>query len=277
MGTLKDILSLEVLVSCMHEPDEAIVRRSQINSDVLLINQCDCKNTLEYQVGNQCIRRIDTRQRGLSRSRNMAIEHAQNDLCLLCDDDEIFEPDYETTIINAFQQLKNADIMVFLLANQPCSLKRSIHKLNYLECLRVCSCQIAFRRKSVLESGVRFSPLIGAGSGNGCGEENKFLLDCYKKGLRIYHFPQTIASLRQEGSTWFQGFNDAFFYQRGIVTRYMLGLPLSAVYAFYYAFAKRNLYKQQISIHCALKEMLCGIRNNDIGKEEIRTGKLWTK
>jgi len=261
----------------MYESDETIVGRSQITSDVLLINQCGCKNTLEYNVGGQRIRRVDTKQRGVSRSRNMAIEHAENDLCLLGDDDEIFEKDYEDTIIHAFQKLKNADIIVFLLANQPCSLRRSIHKLNYLECLRVCSCQIAFRRKSVLESGVRFHPRMGAGSGNGCGEENKFLLDCYKKGLKIYHFPQTVASLRQKGSTWFQGFDDAFFYQRGVATRYMLGLPLSAVYAFYYALTKRKLYGRQISMYCALKEMLCGIWNNDIWKEEIRIGKPWTK
>ena len=57
----------------------------------------------------------------------------------------------------------------------------------------------------------------------------------------------------------------------------MLGLPLSVAYAFYYAFAKKKLYRQQISMLCALKEMLHGIRNNDIWKEEIRTGKLWTK
>ena len=277
MNTPKEVLSLEVLVSCMYELDETIVERSQITSDVLLINQCDCKNMQEKNEGTQRIRRFDTKQRGISRSRNMAIEHADNDLCLLCDDDELFENDYEATIINAFRQLKNADIIVFLLANHPCSLKRSIHRLSYLECLKVCSCQIAFRRKAVLESGVRFHPLIGAGSGNGCGEENKFLLDCHKKGLKIYHFPQTIASLRQEGSTWFQGFDNTFFYQRGIVTRYMLGLPLSVAYAFYYAFAKKKLYRQQISMLCALKEMLHGIRNNDIWKEEIRTGKLWTK
>lgn len=277
MSTLKDILSLEVLVSCMYELDETIIGRSRITSDVLLINQCDCENTLEYKVGNQRIRRIDTKQRGLSHSRNMAIEHAENNLCLLCDDDELFEPDYENTIINAFQQLKNADIIVFLLANQPCSLKRNVHKLNYLECLRVCSWQIAFRRKSILESGVRFNPLIGAGSGNGCGEENKFLMDCYKEGLKIYYFPKNIASVLQVNSTWFRGFDKTFFYQRGIVTRYMLGLPLSVAYAFYYAFVKRNLYGQQISMYCALKEMLYGIRNNDIGKEEIRTGKRWTK
>ena len=93
MNTPKEVLSLEVLVSCMYELDETIVERSQITSDVLLINQCDCKNMQEKNAGTQRIRRFDTKQRGISRSRNMAIEHADNDLCLLCDDDELFEND----------------------------------------------------------------------------------------------------------------------------------------------------------------------------------------
>ena len=50
--------------------------------------------------------------------------------------------------------------------------------------LRVCSCQITFKRASIIDNKLIFDVKLGAGTGNGAGEENKFLLDCYDKGLK---------------------------------------------------------------------------------------------
>jgi glycosyltransferase involved in cell wall biosynthesis len=262
----KKQLSLEVLVSCMHEEGEDIIKRSRITTDVLVVNQCDCEEKFQKFDGIRRIIRINTAERGLSRSRNMAIENAKDDICLLCDDDEMFVETYSEIIREAFSQIPEADIIVFCISNQPCKLKKEAHRLSKMQCLHVSSWQIAFRRKSVVECGVRFDVYMGAGSGNGGGEEIKFLLDCYDKGLRIYHVPEVIASVSQEKSTWFQGYDSKFFYQRGISTRYMLGLVPATAYAFYYVIRKRALYKNDISMYGALKAILSGIKNNDIQK-----------
>lgn len=263
-------MRLEVLVSCMHQSDIGLIGKSKITTDAVMINQCDVNNIQEYKQGKQIIRKVDTLQRGLSNSRNMALKYSKGEVCLICDDDEVFLPDYEEKILNAFEQIPDADIIIFRISNHPCKLKQEVFRLNYFDCLRVASWQIAFRKKSVLKSSVRFDPQMGAGSGNGCGEENKFLLDCYRAGMKIYHVPEEIASVAQEESTWFFGFDRKFFYQRGITTRYMLGLPISVLYAFYYALTKRAMFKKDISVGRALASMLSGIWHNDISKQKRR-------
>ncbi|MDO5552068.1 MAG: glycosyltransferase, partial [Lachnospiraceae bacterium] len=94
-------MDLEVLISCMHQKDLEILRRSRITTDALVINQADSQAVEEIRQGSQRIRMITTTERGLSRSRNMALEHAQGEICLLCDDDEIFKERYEAMIRQA--------------------------------------------------------------------------------------------------------------------------------------------------------------------------------
>ena len=81
---------LEVLVSCMHQNDKTIVETSGISSNVLIINQCNHDSIQTWNENHRLVRMISTTERGLSRSRNMAIRFAQSELCLFCDNDEVF-------------------------------------------------------------------------------------------------------------------------------------------------------------------------------------------
>ncbi len=260
-------MTLEILLSCMNQTDSSIVTRSGITSDVLIINQCDRCQQEDFSTPSQKIRMISTTDRGLSNSRNMGIEHAAGDICLLCDDDETFLPDYEQSILEAFQRLPNADVIAFKITNQTCRLKNRTHRLSYLDLLKIKSWQIAFRRKSILNSSILFDPCMGAGSGNGAQEENKFLFDCYKAGLNIYYAPREIASVKQASSTWFHGFTEQFFYQRGASTRYFMGDFLSALYAVYYLIAKYPMYRQDISFRSAAKALFHGYRDDGLRRQ----------
>ena len=89
-------MRLEVLISCMHQKDASIIQRTNIQSDVLIVNQCNENREERFDFKNKkgelCIARmIYTAERGLSRSRNMALRNAKGDICLICDDDEILE------------------------------------------------------------------------------------------------------------------------------------------------------------------------------------------
>lgn len=263
-------MRLEVLVSCMGQEDFSIVAKSRLTGDVLIINQCRENKTLQAEDGVRRIRMISTTERGLSNSRNMALTNSDRDICLLCDDDETFVSGYEELILGAFASLPDADIIVFDMQNQPSRLGDAIQRLGFFSYLHVCSWQIAFRRESILKSGVRFDPLMGAGTGNGGGEEVNFLMDCHRSGLRVYHVPTPIASVAQSASTWFHGYDKSFFYQRGTATRHMLGLPLSTLYAVYYAIAKRPLYRGEITPWAAFSSTMRGIFRNDIRRQAIR-------
>ena len=106
---------------------------------------------------------------------------------------------------------------------------------------------------------------MGAGSGNGAEEEFRFLTQCRKAGLKIYHYPYELATVAQTQSTWFKGFDREFFVNRGNTTRYIMGLPLSVLYAAYYAFAKRKQLAD-ISMFKAFSYTLAGIKENRLNK-----------
>ncbi len=256
---------LEVLLSCMHQQDDALVRSARLTGDVLLVNQCGQDGYREYPTARGTARMFSTQQRGLTRSRNMAIDLSRGEICLLCDDDEEFAPDYEERILRAYDSLPGADLIIFKMSNRPASFPDRVQRLRFPLTMKVSSWQISFRRERLLEAGVRFDVLLGAGTGNGAEEELKFLLDCERAGLRIYYVPTEIAAVRQESSTWYHGFTEEFFENRGATTRYILGVPLAAAYGVYYIVRKRRLYRTALSSRRALGALFRGIRENKIG------------
>lgn len=266
----KNTVKLELLMSCMGQTDDTLVRRSQITGDVVVVNQCDCTDYREYRTAAGCARIYSVTERGLCRSRNMAIAKAQADICQLCDDDEVFVPDYAAKICAAYESLPQADVIIFKMTNRKPSFPDKVRRLRFPMTAKVSSWQISFRRERLLAAGVRFNELMGAGSGNGAEEELKFLLDCQRAKLKIYYVPAEIASVAQSSSTWFHGFDEAFFEKRGATTRYVLGPVLSRLYALYYVAAKRGMYGDTIAPRAAWRATLRGIRANPIAKQEER-------
>lgn len=270
-------MNLEVLISCMNQQDMKIAGRTGIRTCALIINQCpqaehsdDASSNTCYAQNSSCgnIRMLNTNTRGLSKSRNLAIQHAVGDVCLLCDDDEQLDSSYEDTILKAYVALPDADIICFRISNQPSRLKQKTQRLTKWTAMRIASWQITFRRESIINSGIRFDENMGAGTGNGGGEEVKFLRDCIKAGLKAYYVPKSIGTVAQMESTWFKGFDRDFFYKRGVANRYMLGLPIAILYAIYYSYVKRNLYKEYVTPWQSFKYTLDGILANDISKQK---------
>ena len=259
-------MELEILLSCMHQEDTSIIEKSRITGNVLIINQTDEEKEVSGKTEHGTARMICTRERGLSRSRNMALRHAKGDICLLCDDDEVFLPGYEKTILKAFERYPEADVIAFNLTNRKPRLRQKPQRIRYLSSLRLSSCYLAFRRKTIQNNNLLFDERMGAGSGNGSGEENKFLLDCLKRRLLIYYVPANIAALEDNGSTWFFGFDEAFFYQRGASTRYMMGFWPAAVYGLYYILAKYPSYRSTISPWKAGSALFRGMKDDPLGK-----------
>lgn len=254
-------------MSCMHQSDDTLVRKSQIAGDVLVINQCGHNGYDEYETPNGLARMVFTTDRGLTKSRNMAIAKSRADVCLLCDDDEVFVPEYETKILSAYEELPQADVIIFKMVNWPAAFEDKVMPLKFPQTMKVCSWQISFRRQRLLDMGVRFDELLGAGSGNGAEEELKFLLDCQRAGLNIYYVPTPIATVAQSQSTWFEGFTEKFFEDRGATTRYILGTAVASVYAVYYALKKKRQHKYPLPVSKALLATFRGIREDKITKQ----------
>ncbi|MDO4460009.1 MAG: glycosyltransferase family A protein [Clostridia bacterium] len=260
---------LEILVSCMFSDSKKLVSDSHITGDCVIINQCDEDTAYSFATENGTASVYCVTERGLTRSRNMAIEKSTAEICLLCDDDEIFASDYSEKIIRAYEENPGADVIVFKMIGIKPSFSDRVQELKFPKIMRVASWQISFRKQSLIKTGVRFDELMGSGTGNGAEEEFRFLTDCIKSGLKIIYVPYEIAEVSKMGegeSKWFQGFDEMFFENRGSTTRYIMGLPLASAYAFYYCLKKKKMYSSDISMFNALKSTLRGIRKNKLGK-----------
>ena len=269
---------LEVLISCMHQDDLSIAERTGVRTDALIINQCPGEDPPRSKTKQETlltipenrkirVRMLTTPEKGLSRSRNLALRYAEGDIALICDDDERLAPDYAETILRGYRELPDADIIAFRIANRPCRLRPETQRLNRWTAMRISSWQITFRPHRIRKSRVRFDTLLGAGTGNGGAEEIMFLRSCIAAGLKAFYVPESIGEMMQSGSTWYQGHTKEFFYQRGITNRYMLGLPVSVLYAVYYTVVKYHEYRSEISAKDALWHTLKGIFANDIAKQ----------
>lgn len=260
-------MTLEVLLSCMHQEDDSLVHQSGITGDVVVINQCSRTDYREYPTQYGLARMYSTTERGLTRSRNMAIREARGDVCLICDDDECFVPDYAQRILQAYRDIPDADIIFFKMTNRKPSFPDRKLRLRFPLTMKVSSWQMSFRRDAILKSGVRFDVLMGAGSGNGAEEELKFLRDCEKAGLKMFYVPVEIGSVAQTHSTWFFGFTEEYFENRGATTRYIMGWPLASAYAVYYVLHIHKLYRGTITPAAALRATFRGIREDKLTKQ----------
>lgn len=249
-------MKFEILLSCMNQKNMNIIKESNINCATLIINQCDNNDTIKLNK----IKMINTIDRGLSKSRNLALRETEAEICLLADDDEVFVDNVEKLIINAYKKISDADLIIFKMTNYPSKLGRKERKLKKLDLLRISSWQISFKIKSIRDKNIKFDEKLGAGTGNGSGEENEFLLKCYSHGLNIYYVPLDIAKVAQEESTWFKGYTEEYFFNRGRTIRYILGKRLGALYNVYFCISKYKIYKKDSTLICALKNVFKGMK-----------------
>ena len=257
-------MTLEVLISAMHQTDMSLAEKTCCKTDVLIINQTEHDGYEELLKDGHKIRMISTNQRGIAKSRNMALMHATGDICLLCDDDEILEDGYENIILSAYERHPQADIIAFNYRDlNPRMAHKDIKAEKRSSLWHTFSTHsLSFRRESVLKRGVWFDNRIGPGSGIlSAGEETAWQNLAIKKELVRWEVPIQIASVAQETSTWFEGFNENFFYDKGANLK--INHPILCYFLqFYYVIRLRKV--STIPAHSQLKWMMTGIKG--IGK-----------
>lgn len=75
-------MRVQVLASVMNQSFEAIVSRMRLESDAVIINQCDRLDMEEREENGRRLRFYSFPDRGVGRSRNEAILRADGDICL---------------------------------------------------------------------------------------------------------------------------------------------------------------------------------------------------
>ena len=249
--------SLTVLLSAMGLSDTSLLRKLGISGSSIVINQASSEER-EYFPEEDCLF-ITTRERGLSKSRNMAIREAamqRKEFCIFCDNDVLYEKDYEEKILSAFDRNPDSDILVFFI-ERPERHKpvfKEERRLDRLHAMKIFSPEIAFRLSSVKRAGLKMDELFGAGAKYGMGEENIFLFDAVKAGLKTTYVPVRIAGTVENESSWFKGYTEEFFRNRG-AGYYRMSPFLWPFLCLQFALRKRGLYRDRMGFFGALRGM----------------------
>ncbi len=262
-------MEIQVLISCMTDNVLDLLSGLNLQTNAVVVNQCDreCEEVVDYLGKNgktYIVKIINTKERGLSKSRNKAIVNSSGDICLLCDEDEVFVDGYDQKIAAAYEKYKNADLILMdvRFADTKKTLTVPEGKLSFRRILSGHSVQITFKRDRIVSSGVSFDEKMGAGTGNGAAEEIKFMLGLRRKKRQLYSNNTLIAELKPSESTWFKGYDSRYFQNLGWATRRWAGFVVGYTYIWYYMFSHRYEYRG----HRSTIDVLCDLHKGFFSK-----------
>lgn len=213
-------MKIQVLVAAMNQKDFSLIKKMNITTEAIVGNQCN-KNSIEETMINGCrIRYLNFAEKGVGLNRNNALMRADADIVLFADDDMVYDANYEKIVKDAFEKYSEADVLIFNLHEK--NVTRRIitkpGKVNYFNYLRYGTARIAVKLKSIKENGIYFNQCFGGGTEHSHGEDNLFLTECLRHGLKIYAVPGYIAALTEERkSTWNEGYDEKYFKDQGIL------------------------------------------------------------
>lgn len=239
---------VEVLVACMNQTDDSLYQDMNLQTDAILANQCDEFSYKEFVQNNGAIvKLISTHDRGVGKNRNKALMFSTKNILVFADQDMIYVDNYSDIIQQAFLKYPKADMIIFNLEylNRFTPSKKTNKKqkrIHFWNSMRYGTARVAIRKNSIEKTALTFSTLYGGGAKYSSGEDSLFIREALRKGLKIYYCPQVIAKVKQEESTWFKGYNEKFFKDKGVLIANAFPF-LKYFLIYYFAFGLRKVSK----------------------------------
>ena len=259
-------MKLEVLMSCMNQNNFSLTDNMNLTTDILIVNQTDKNGYNERILNGNKQRMISNTQKGLSKSRNELLLNMNGDIGIICDDDVTYEKNYEEIILKAFEKLKDADVIVFNInrVNSKVKHRKLMKKIQKAPKYRnYSSVQIAFKKESFDKNNLFFNINFGAGSKYSSGEEALLFRQANKKKFKIYEYPLTIANVDDSSSSWFTGYDEKFFYDKGA---WLKEAYPKTYFIFMWYFVFKFLNKCQLSLSQMLENIIHGIKGYKLNK-----------
>lgn len=243
---------LQILVSSVNKIPDNLPKTMNLESDVVLVNQLigDAapsgieagEKTFEYNGHSVLV--LNRKEKGVGLSRNTALEHSDHEIIQFGDDDIVYDPGYAARILAEFDAHPEADILLFNVKAQEgreTYWNEDFSRVSWYNYGRYPAYAICARRKKLIDSGVRYSLLFGGGAVYMNGEDTLFLHDCLKAGLSLYRTTVVLGKEKAGESSWFKGFTDKFFFDRGVLYHCIYG-KMAPVWGFRYLFKNRKEY-----------------------------------
>lgn len=262
-------MRLCVLVAALEQDTDELPRKMRLKSDAVIVNQGDSDSEEELIRNGKKIRVLNRKERGVGKSRNLALDNAWGDVVLFSDEDIVYEDDYAARIIQAFRRRPDADLILFNVRvnpNRRTYWTEKSKRVYWFNCGRYPTFSAAVRLDRLKESGVRFSHLFGGGAPYSNGEDSLFFMDCIRAGLKVYAVSSVIGTERSRKSTWFKGYDEKFFFDRGVLFHFLYG-KWARLWALRFVLTKSRIMCREIKPVRALKLLDLGI---DKGKTLCR-------
>ncbi len=259
---MKD-LTLQLLVAAVGRSPRELAEEMRIDSDAIIVSQGEHYGYEEVEWKNHTLRYFAMAERGVGLSRNHSLMRAGADISLFADEDIHYESGYEKAVLTAFAEHPEADMLLFNVQAMPgreTYHNDSFGRVHWYNCGRYPTYSFAVRTERVHRKNITFSLLFGGGARYSNGEDSLFIRDCLRAGLKVYKVPVTIGHEKVRESTWFSGYNTKFFFDRGVLYRYLYGC-LAKPMALRFLLAHREKMCREIPWRKAYTIMRQGIRD----------------
>lgn len=254
-------MAMQLLISCVDQDIDALVRKMKLASAAVIVNQGNKNGEEHIEVQGFPVHIYHRAERGVGRSRNLALSKADQDICLFGDEDIEYREGYAALVEKAFLEHPEADGILFQVEVDP-SRKTyqndSYGRVGLMNCGRYPAYSMAFRRQKLMDTGVKYSLLFGGGAPYSNGEDSLFIRQVIKAGLHIYKSPVCIGKEIPRPSTWFSGYHEKFFFDRGVLYHFLYG-AMAPVWGFRFVFAKKKEMCREIPWTKAYRILLKGI------------------
>ncbi len=262
---------LQILISSVNKNPEFLPEAMNLESDAVLVNQLigdaapegidSGEKTFEYNGHSVLV--LNRREKGVGLSRNTALENSDHEIIQFGDDDIVYDKGYAERILSEFDAHPEADMLLFNVkaqAGRETYWNEDFKKVSWYNYGRYPAYAICARRDKLKKSGVKYSLLFGGGAPYMNGEDTLFLHDCLKAGLSIYRTTVSLGKEKPGQSTWFEGYTDKFFFDRGVLYHFIYG-AMAPVWGFRYLFKNRKEFCVEKGLFKSYKLLCDGIRH----------------
>jgi glycosyltransferase involved in cell wall biosynthesis len=232
---------LEILIATMDREDLSFLEAmfncpvDQIEASVMVVNQSKSHQLVSHFENITVINDVN---KGLSRSRNLALEHSSRKLLWILDDDCKVLPDSCEKIVAAHNK-NDEDIITFKTqcvedGSEFWEYPKQSQLLNATVVRNVLSPEITLKKTAFVATGLKYNERFGLGAQFQDSENYVFLSDAIDSGLKVRFAPEFIVKHPSTTSSD-EADSDRVIYARGALAA-RKGIWKATYYNFKYSF-----------------------------------------
>ncbi|AKA34990.1 hypothetical protein [Flagellimonas lutaonensis] len=206
---------------------------------------------------------INSKTKGLSKSRNLAFAQVEKGIGVIADDDVRYLESTEDTIRKAFKDFPSCQIFTFkIVTPEGKDFKRYADQTfvhNRKSILKVSSISMAVNVKIIKDVDLSFDERFGLGSIYPTGEENIYLNDALKRGISARFIPKPIVVHEPMSSG--KTLSPKILWAKGAMFRRLYGVKGLAVVVFFLFLKRKELQKKGTNFTEAYRLSIEGFRS----------------